>query len=105
MSFKENIESDINGVFLNLEEFAEKHCVEGQEITCILDSNKGQVKNDGNMYDLAEADFVVIAKNDDLPARKEAGSVLNIDGRELTVSSWDEQSGITVIGLYSTVTA
>ena len=44
MSFKEDIESDINGVFLNLEEFAEKHRIEGQEITCILDNNKGQSK-------------------------------------------------------------
>lgn len=104
MSFKEDIESDINGVFLNLEEFAEKHRVEGKEIICILDNNKGQPKNDGNMYDLAEADLVIIAKSIDLPARKEAG-VLNLDGRELTVNSWDEQNGITVISLYTPVTA
>lgn len=105
MSFKDDIESDINGVFLNLEEFAEKHRIEGKEITCILDNNKGQSKTDGSMYDLAEADLVIIAKSIDLPARKEAGSVLNLDGRELTVNSWDEQNGITVISLYTPVTA
>lgn len=105
MSFKEDIKSDINGVFLNLEEFAEKHRVEGKEIICILDNNKGQPKNDGSMYDLAEADLVIIAKSIDLPARKEAGSVLNLDGRELTVNFWDEQNGITVISLYTPVTA
>lgn len=105
MSFKDEIAADLGDVFLNLEEFAEEHQVEGKAIPCIMDSNKGQPKSDGSMYDLAEADFVVIAKSADLPARKEAGSVLNLDGRELTVSSWDEQSGVTVVGLYSPVTA
>lgn len=105
MSFKDEIAADIDAVFLNMEEFAEKHHVEGKIISCVVDSNKGQPKSDGNMYDLAEADFVVIAKSTDLPARKEAGSVLNLDGRELTVTSWDEQSGMAVIGLYSPVTA
>lgn len=46
-----------------------------------------------------------MAKTADLPARKEAGSVLNLDGRELTISDWDEQDGLTIVGLYSPVTA
>ena len=105
MNFKNEIAADLGNVFLNLEEFAEEHHVAGIYIPCFFHIDKGQSKSDGSMYDLAEANFVVIAKSADLPARKEAGSVLNLDGRELTVSSWDEQSGITVVGLYSPVTA
>ncbi len=105
MSFKADIESDIYSVFLNDAEFADYHRVEGKAIPCVLDSDKGQAKSDGSMYDLAEADFILIAKSSDLPPRKEAGALLNLDGRELTISYWDEQSGVAVIGLYSAVTA
>ena len=105
MSFKSELETDIYNVFLNDAEFADYHRVEGKAIPCVLDSDKGQAKSDGSMYDLGEADFIIIAKTDDMPPRKEAGSVLNLDGRELTVSYWHEQSGMSVVGLYSPVTA
>lgn len=105
MSFKEEVAADLTGVFFAEDEFADYHMVEGKRILCILDSDKGQRKSDGSQYDLAEADFVLIAKTEDLPARKEAGSILNLDGRELTVSEWNEQNGATVVGLYSAVTA
>ena len=105
MSFKDEIAADLDAVFLELNEFAETHRVEGKDITCVIDSDKGQRKNDGAMYDLAQADFILMAKTADLPARKEAGSVLNLDGRELNVSEWDEQDGLTIVGLYSPVTA
>lgn len=105
MSFKDEIAADLDAVFLELDEFAETHRVEGKDITCVIDSDKGQRKSDGTMYDLAQADFILMAKTADLPARKEAGSVLNLDGRELNVSEWDEQDGLTIVGLYSPVTA
>ena len=105
MSFKDEIAADLDAVFLELDEFAETHRVEGKDITCVIDNDKGQRKSDGAMYDLAQADFILMAKTADLPARKEAGSVLNLDGRELTISDWDEQDGLTIVGLYSPVTA
>lgn len=105
MSFKDEIAADLDAVFFEAEEFAATHRVEGKTITCVIDSDKGQRKADGAMYDLAEADFILMAKTADLPARKAAGSVLNLDGRELTVTDWEEQDGLTIVGLYSPVTA
>lgn len=105
MSFKEEVAADLDGVFFAGDEFADYHTVEGARILCIIDTDKGERKSDGSEYDLAEADFVLIAKTADLPARKEAGSLLNLDGRELTVSEWNEQNGATIVGLYSAVTA
>lgn len=101
MSFKDEIQSDLDAVFMQSDEFAAHHRVEGKEIACIVDSDRGQRKSDGAMYDLAEMDFVLIAKTADLPPRKAAGNLLNLDGKELTVSTWDEQDGITIIGLLS----
>lgn len=37
---------------MELDEFAETHRVEGKDITCVIDSDKGQRKSDGAMYDL-----------------------------------------------------
>ena len=109
MSFKDELAADLDNVFFNELEFAEGHVVEGQEIICVIDSDRGQHKggsvNDGALYGLAEVDFTLMAKSADLPPRKESGELLNLDGRELTISYWDEQQGMAVIGLVSPVTA
>lgn len=105
MNFKEEVAADLESIFLLGDEFASLHRVEGKEITCVIDSYRGERKSDGAMYDLAEVDFVLMAKTADLPPRKEAGSLLNLDGKELTVETWDEQDGLTIVGLLSPVTA
>ena len=109
MSFKDELAADLDNVFFNAEEFAEEHRVEGKNILCVIDTDRGQHKggsvNDGAMYGLAEADFTLMAKSADLPPRKEAGELLNLDGKELTISYWDEQQGMAVIGLVTPVTS
>ena len=40
MTFKEQILKDLDEVFLNLEEFAELHRVEGVEIPVVVDSDQ-----------------------------------------------------------------
>lgn len=105
MSFKDELEADLEAVFLQADEFAAPHRIEGQEVLCVVDNDKGNRKGDGGMYDLAEMDYTIMAKTEDLPARKEPGSLLNLDGKELTIGTWDEQEGLTIIGLYSPTTA
>lgn len=101
MSFKNEVANDLLGVFLNAEEFAEEHRVEGKVILCVVETNRLVGNNDGQEYGLAQADFVIHAKTADLPPRKAAGALLNLDGRELTVGTWDELDGITVVTLYT----
>lgn len=101
MSFKDEIAADLEAVFLMGDEFAELHSVEGRRILCVVDTDKGQRKSDGFMYDLSQMDYIVMAQTAELPPRKAAGSLLNLDGKELTVGTWDEQDGLTIIGLYS----
>lgn len=105
MSFKDEIAADLAAVFLQADEFADYHSIEGKQTLCVVDSDKGNQKGDGGMYDLSEMDYVVMAKAEDLPPRKLPGSLLNLDGKELTIGTWDEQEGLTIIGLYSPATA
>ena len=101
MSFKDEIAEDLEAVFLQADEFASEHRVEGRTILCVLETNKITENADGQEYALAQADYVIHAKTADLPARKAPGALLNLDGKELTVGTWDEQDGMTVVTLFA----
>ncbi len=40
MTFKEILKNDVKNIFLNTEEFAEKHIINGQEITAVVCDNE-----------------------------------------------------------------
>lgn len=40
MTFKEQIAADNRNVFMNFDEFAELHLINGQEMLCIIDNNE-----------------------------------------------------------------
>lgn len=103
MSFKDEVQNDLSAVFLELEEFAEVHSIEYQDVICILDTVQSTEK--ANEYDIAQADLIVMAKAEDMPPRKEAGALLNIDSKEYTVIKWDVQDGLTVVELSNLVNA
>lgn len=105
MDFKTQIAADLENVFLLGDEFAELHTVEGEKILCIVDTDRRERNSGGAMYDLATVDYVLMANTRDLPPQKAAGNLLNLDGKELTVETWDEQDGLTVVGLSNPVTA
>lgn len=39
MSFKEQLQKDIPAVFVNPQEFAEEHNIDGENILCVIDTN------------------------------------------------------------------
>ena len=105
MSFRDEMAADLDGVFFDAEEFASEHTVEGRTIRCVLDTSRSQAKSDGAEYDLAAADYVLIAKTADLPRRKSAGALLRLDGRDLTVAAWHAEDAMTTVELYAPETA
>ena len=88
-SFKAMVEADRRRTFLNLDEFGEKHTVEGRAIAAVLDDNALKERQGGQ---------------EDLPARRPAGEGLNVDGREYIVNDWSEDMGIATVALGQTVT-
>lgn len=99
MSFRDEMMRDIDETFLEADEFASEHVVEGKRILCVVDEAKSAPK-DAN-FNLAQADFVLLAKTADLPPRKAAGALLNLDGRELTVGAWSDEDGMTSVELFA----
>lgn len=101
MTLKDDIAADLDEVFFNEDEFASLHSVEGRTILCVVDSDSRQPSDKGGAYALSEADYVLHAKTADMPPRKEAGELLNLDGKELTIGKWDEQDGVTIVELFT----
>ena len=97
-SFKDLIASDL-GVFLNADEFAEEHEVEGNTIIAVLDEDIQDESKNGEALGLAEADTLLYAKIADLPDRRPSGESLNVDGREDTVITWREDAGMASVYL------
>jgi hypothetical protein len=102
VSFKEQIQKDLTSVFLNLDEFAEFHRVEGQRIPVVIDEdvqNRLAKVGDNRIHGMIEADMVLMAKESDLPKSLEPGRLLNIDGRELIVVTSSKHMGLIEVEL------
>jgi hypothetical protein len=96
--FKRMVENDIGGVFLNTDEFAEIHAVEGREIRVVLADDQLMERQVG-LLGGAESSVLLYASVHDLPPRRNPGSVLNFDGREYTIDSWTVAQGMAQIAL------
>ena len=104
MSFKEQVMRDLDNVFLNLDEFAEMHRVEGKTIPVVIDKDSfvkmgGQGSKQGQILGIVEADILLMAKVSDLPPEKAPGGFLNLDGREHIITAWGVNMGFAEIAL------
>lgn len=99
MSFKEQIQKDLDAVFLNLDEFAELHRIEGKKIAVVVDNDQLQQLKKGQILGLVEADMLIMGKESDFPADLEPGRLLNVDGRELIVENSGTDMGLVEVAL------
>ena len=99
MSFKEQIKTDLDNVFLNLDEFAEIHRVEGKQIPVVVDNDQLNNLKKGQILGLVEADMLLMGKEADFPADLEPGRLLNVDGRELIVELSGKDMGLVEVAL------
>lgn len=93
--FKEMLARDIRGVFLDGNEFADWHTVEGKRILAVTDPDA--LKELKASIDLAESTLLFQAAVEDLPPRRPAGQVLNFDGKEYTIDDWAVNMGMAII--------
>lgn len=97
-NFKAQLKADIDAIFLNFEEFAELHDIEGRPIKAVVDVPIfGESANAS--VGLSECDLLLFAKVEELPRIRPAGESLNVDGREFTIISWREDFGVAEIQL------
>lgn len=102
MSFKDQIKQDLSDVFLNLDEFADLHRIEGKEVPVVIDSDmleKLSKIGDNRIHGMDEADTVIMGKASDLPENLDPGRLLNLDGREVIVVTTTSEMGLVQIAV------
>lgn len=102
MSFKDQIKQDLSDIFLNLDEFADFHRIEGKEVPVVIDSDimaKLSKIGDNRIHGLDEADMVIMGKASDLPENLDPGRLLNLDGREVIVVTTTSEMGLVQIAV------
>ena len=102
MSFKDQIKQDLSDVFLNLDEFADLHLIEGKEVPVVIDSDimaKLSKIGDNRIHGMDEADIVIMGKASDLPENLDPGRLLNLDGREVIVVTTTSEMGLVQIAV------
>lgn len=97
MSFKAQIADDIERVFLNSDDFAESHTIEGITVVCVVDDNAQARVKQGRILGMVEADVILFGKASDFPFRPEEH--MNVDGKEMFVVKWAEAMGVIEIAL------
>lgn len=102
MSFKDQIKQDLSDIFLNLDEFADLHRIEGKEVPVVIDSDimaKLSKIGDNRIHGMDEADMVIMGKASDLPENLNPGRLLNLDGREVIVVTTTSEMGLVQIAV------
>lgn len=102
MNFKDQIKQDLSDVFLNLDEFADLHRIEGKEVPVVVDSDimaKLSKIGDNRIHGMDEADMVIMGKASDLPENLDPGRLLNLDGREVIVVTTTSEMGLVQIAV------
>lgn len=102
MSFKDQMKQDLSDIFLNLDEFADLHRIEGKEVPVVIDSDimaKLSKIGDNRIHGMDEADMVIMGKASDLPENLDPGRLLNLDGREVIVVTTTSEMGLVQIAV------
>lgn len=102
MSFKDQIKQDLSDIFLNLDEFADLHRIEGKEVPVVIDSDimaKLSKIGDNRIHGMDEADMVIMGKASDLPENLDPARLLNLDGREVIVVTTTSEMGLVQIAV------
>lgn len=102
MSFKDQIKQDLSDIFLNLDEFADLHRIEGKEVPVVIDSDimaKLSKIGDNRIHGMDEADMVIMGKASDLPENLDPGRLLNLDGREVIAVTTTSEMGLVQIAV------
>ena len=96
-AFKDAVAADIKGVFINSDEFAETHNLNGRSVLCVIDKNNIIEGRDGKIEGVFLNSLSIHVSKDDLDSIPIEGEWLSIDGSFHIVRSVSEEMGVLVI--------
>lgn len=101
MGFKEVIQSDINNIFLNNEEFCDMHMVDGKEMHVIVDELEltEREKKSVNKDMTYKAQKLIYVSAEEFGKLPKINRPFNLDGRTYLVRDASEEDGMYSITL------
>lgn len=106
MSFKELVEQDNRTVFMNLDEFADIHVINGKEMPCIIDNNemidrekRYQYKRSLYADGVYLKEVLLYVKAEDFGSLPAVGRSLTLDKKSYIISDAIDEGGIYSISL------
>lgn len=99
-SFKEVLQADIDNTFMNLEEFADIHIVDGKEIPVLVDDNEiieRQKKMKSNMEGVYVKQKLIYVKASDFGVLPAIGRQIMFDGKRYLVTDSTDEQGMYAI--------
>lgn len=99
-SFKDFLEYD-NDVFINSEEFAETHTVNGKEMDIVVDDDLSKERNNKttDSQGLYTSEKTLFIKKDDYGEKPVIYGTLNLDGDIYTISDVEDDGSMYIIDL------
>lgn len=94
--FKQAVEYDVNAVFINLDEFAEEHVINGDKVSCILDKIINEAHSEESYVGVFVNQLTIYVKTGDILTPAE-GDQIQVDGSNHIVQSVSEEMGVLVI--------
>lgn len=95
-TFHDLVKADLD-IFLNLNEIAETHTVDGKEIVCVLED--ATINGADGWRMLSESTVKLYTKTENFPRRRVRGESVYIDGVGYEVITWNEEMGMTRVEL------
>lgn len=100
-AFKDAIEKDVKSVFLNIEEFADVHTLNGKSVRCVLDTiltdehggGKGNISYEGVFLNT----LTIYVASADIETRPVKGELLYLDDKNYFVQKVSDESGVLVV--------
>lgn len=96
-SFKEVMKDDVSHTFMNLDEFADLHKVDGKDIPVIIDENEiieREKKMKSNMDGIYVKQKLIYVKADDFGALPAINRQIVLDGKSYIVIDAVDEAGV-----------
>ena len=96
-SFKEVMKDDVSHTFMNLDEFADLHKVDGKDIPVIIDENEiieREKKMKSNMDGIYVKQKLIYVKADDFGALPAINRQIMLDGKSYIVIDAVDEEGV-----------
>lgn len=98
--FKDTVKKDVKSVFINQDEFADEHVLNGQTVVCVIDEDLTTNVSDtvaNPLYGVFINMIKIYVSPDDLDPAPVNGEILDVDGNMYIVRKVAFEQGVLVI--------